>query len=167
MLRATVVCTVMVVAQLALALDEPPRTKWYRGDGIALRLPEDAIVTKKTPVQDFNIYTVTYQKKTLLRVYEGNAPSFPTDAFTKREADKGERQEKLGVVVRSVQKVTKGGYSREVLVDISAKSKAPGWPVFFHLWYRGCQGNLEMSHREQLRNVILVTFLRARWGSCV
>ena len=30
-----------------------------------------------------------------------------------------------------------------------------------------CQGNLEMSHREQLRNVILVTFLRARWGSCV
>ena len=32
---------------------------------------------------------------------------------------------------------------------------------------RCCQGNLEMSHREQLRNVILVTFLRARWGSCV
>jgi hypothetical protein len=24
-----------------------------------------------------------------------------------------------------------------------------------------------MSHREQLRNVILVTFLRARWESCV
>ena len=30
-----------------------------------------------------------------------------------------------------------------------------------------CQGNLEMSHREQLRNVILMTFLGARWESYV
>jgi hypothetical protein len=30
-----------------------------------------------------------------------------------------------------------------------------------------CRGNLEMSHREQLRNVILMMFLRARWESCV
>ncbi len=31
----------------------------------------------------------------------------------------------------------------------------------------GCQGHLEMSHREPFRNVTMVTFLRDRWANCV
>ena len=53
------------------------------------------------------------------------------------------------------------------IVFVADPDPATGKMVQDLLQGHQCQGNLEMSHREQLRNVILTTFLGARWASCV
>ena len=135
MLRSIILFVAMLNVGAALAAaGEPPRMKRHEGDHVQLDIPEKASVAKTRGV-DFEVYVVTYQRRTLLRIYVGNAPSFPTRAFPKSEADKAERQEKAGVVVRSLRRVTDGRYSREVLVDMSKATGDAHWPNSYHLWY--------------------------------
>jgi hypothetical protein len=120
-------------AVIANAEEEALRMKQYEGQKFTLLIPERAKVAKSTPAVDFDLYVVKYENKVLLRVYVGNAPHFPPRGFPSK-ADKDERQEKAGVVVRSIRRQTTEYFSREVLMDMS--KKVPEWPKFIHLWYQ-------------------------------
>ena len=101
----------------------------YQGEGFSLRYPKELNIEKKSPVEDFYIYTFKLGDKLILSAYVGNQPSLSLKdtkqvKFTDGQIDKLEYKSYQVQISDSVN-------DKEVLIKLS-KDK---WPVYIHFWY--------------------------------
>jgi hypothetical protein len=103
--------------------------KEYKGGSFAIACPNDITIEKKTPVEDFDIYTFLYRGKVILSAYTGNQPSF----------DKGEGKGSFfsrrkgqinGLAFKSIRSRKDGISEHEVLIDFGNV-----FPQYIHYWY--------------------------------
>jgi hypothetical protein len=136
---------------LMLGTGEPAATNApYQGDGFTLQLPNDVRPAKRTPVEDFDLYTFTKKGKVILRMYVGNQPDTKSEEFL--EKGRGKKGQEKGYAIRSITKKTIGGsVSREVLFDLSFRQE--GWPRYFHFWYADASASAAITADEIIASV--------------
>lgn len=93
-----------------------------------IKIPAGCEMTKTSPVEDFQLYTVTREAKTLLSIYLGNQPKYPkmlpgsgitADTLRTRDTEVIS-QWKDGTLAR-----------RELVATLDATN---GWPQYLHAW---------------------------------
>jgi hypothetical protein len=91
-------------------------------------LPGGFHVAKASPVEDFEIYTVSKDGTPYVKVYVGNQPDFPN----RKAPSDGDRAVLETKQLRMVSQWSNNKLvDREVLVDIG---RANGWPQYIHAW---------------------------------
>jgi hypothetical protein len=94
----------------------------------SLQLPQGFQVAKTSPVEDFEMYTISKGTQPYLYIYVGNQPSFP-----KTENSHGDEVSELAGPNVSIRSEWKGVQlvGREILFSVS---NANGWPTRIHAW---------------------------------
>lgn len=107
----------------------------FTSEHFSLLIPRDAEITKKTPVEDFDIYEVTYKGSRILNAYVGNQPSFHSSSdVASLTAEQEEDRTQRGYRTQSARTQSADGrVSRQVLFDLSRQKR--DWPQFIHFWY--------------------------------
>ena len=85
-------------------------------------------MTKRSPVEDFDVYSIARGKQTFVSIYLGNQPHFPrTTGAANMVASKFQ--------ARDVQMISRWANNklmgREILIKLGTKD---GWPAFLHAW---------------------------------
>ena len=101
----------------------------YKNEGFIVDIPTDLKVRKECPVEDFELHSFVIDTTTILTVYVGNQPSFPSCDVKGVSEMQGEIN---GYAVRCVSSESQGKYTREVLFDFS---KIHDWPQYLHFSY--------------------------------
>lgn len=131
-LAAALVVVIYATAPLLPGCSQPKgELKAYAGVGFSYSYPSDLSVSTKSPVEDFEIHTLTQDDgNVVLQMYVGNSPDFPTE-----EADESvdESTTTSGLAARSMARARDDGLrEREVLLDLSSSND---WPQYIHCWY--------------------------------
>ena len=127
--------TVFAILLLALVLNPlSPLCKaglidvMHKEEYFKLALPEGFDIIKKSPVEDFDIYTVSKSGEVYLSIYVGNQPTFPS--LKKSSIDIVTLSKLPKLEMRSVWR--EGQLTgRELLIKLDPKM---GWPMFLHVW---------------------------------
>jgi len=130
-LRAGRWCMFFAAGLLMSGCQKPEtKMKLFTGNGFLLSLPNDVFVSEESPLEDFELHTLTRNKEILLKLYAGNQPDFPSEEINGLV----ERSTTIhGLSARDVTSVLDGGLrDREVLVDLSGVNE---WPQYLHFSY--------------------------------
>jgi len=115
----------------------------YSDEGFFVKYPNNLTVEKRTPVQDFNIYTFRTKNKVVVSMYLGNAPSFDD------KVKKGSNYEKGNINGMPFEAYTlkndNGSKRKDVLLTLSGKQD---WPKFIHFWYSDLSVDLRKTAEE-------------------
>jgi hypothetical protein len=99
-----------------------------RQSHFSIRLPEGFAILKESPVEDFDLYTISKNGRSYLRMYLGNHPDFPKRS-TLPDSDVVEFE--FGKVRVSSEWRTGVLAGREWRLEISENE---GWPSVLHVW---------------------------------
>lgn len=129
---AALITAIYAMAPLLPGCTQPKgELKAQVGEGFSYSYPRDLSVSTKSPVEDFEIHTLTQgDGNVVLQMYVGNSPDFPTEEAGESV---GESTTPSGLAARSVARARNDGLrEREVLVDLSSGND---WPKYVHCWY--------------------------------
>jgi hypothetical protein len=97
-------------------------------EAFSVVLPNGFFISKKSPVEDFDIHTIEKNGKPYVMIYVGNQPSFPMKKRLLR-SEEGIVFSSDSVKIYSVF-VSGNLASREILIKI----KNDQWPQYIHAW---------------------------------
>ena len=91
-------------------------------------LPKGFEMTKRTPVEDFEIYSIASENRTFVSIYLGNQPHFPHTPGSENEIVARFQTRDVQMISRWVNNQLVG---REILINLGTKV---GWPAFLPAW---------------------------------
>lgn len=122
--------SLLVLALLTLTsiTSGTPATEVNDQEHFSVQLPDGFRVVKASPVEDFEMYTISKGAQPYLYVYVGNQPAFP-----KRMGSAGSDVSELEGPNVSIRSEWKGAQllGRELLFKVA---NPKGWPTRIHAW---------------------------------
>jgi hypothetical protein len=122
-------------------------TNNYVGWGFSIIVPQNILVVKKTPVEDFDLYYFSRRNgdgKPVLYAYAGNHPDFGDKAPKEHTIKKGKVAKSEAELIKWIN--DEGFYGCEVLINRSEKIS----PTYIHFWYK----NLSSKDKLLADNII-------------
>lgn len=111
-----------------LAMGQGRADEINRQSHFSVHLPDGFTILKETPLEDFDIYTITKGERVYVRMYLGNHPDFPKRVIL---PDSEVAEFEFGNVRASTEWRAGVLMGRELRLAISSKR---GWPAVLHVW---------------------------------
>jgi hypothetical protein len=121
--------TIYLLLMSALVMTGGKKT--FQADGFSVTIPDTVDVTKRSPVEDFDIYVFALQGRPFLSAYAGNHPSFPS-SDAKGSSRAAEPSKFINDCPSQTILTKKDGVPEwHVLIHL----RTGGWPEYLHFWY--------------------------------
>lgn len=125
-------------AYVGPAMGAGPETKQQYFD---IFLPEGFKIQKVSPVEDFEMYTVTDGTVPYVEIYVGNAPDFPQIANFPDDSI-------VVLKTREMSLLSKWDGGEVVALEtLIVRLIAPGWPRFVHAWTTAEAGDKRLAQK--------------------
>lgn len=116
---------------LALGCMALAQTKTYEGWGFTIQIDPQIQVSKKSPVEDFELYTFMYDGREILHAYAGNHPSFG------KEAPQSAKEARSALRNLQVRRLDWRDTSQSECAEVLMSFGADHLPAYLHYSYSG------------------------------